>query len=178
MTDAHKKILDKLLDSYSVYFDVERVEDNPLPLAATGYFYSRSEKYVLVKSAQLWAAESYEYLYIFEMPSLDLDTYLKCKQYALDEGMKRIKPHREHMYSFITTLFICDEITGEAKKALKKSYIHKSFRFSLHGWMEFHADAILPGERKVYSNWDGRATAKFIKKYILKNHKNKRSVVQ
>lgn len=179
MTDAHKEILDKLLDSYSVYFDVERIaEENPYSLAATGYFFSRSEKYVLVKSAQLWAAESYEYLYIFDVSTLDADTYMRCRQYALEEGMKRISPHKEHMYSFITAIFICDEATAEAQKILKKTYLHKSFKFSLHGWMEFHTDAIVPGERKVYSNWDGRSTAKFIRKYIFQNYKNKRSVVQ
>lgn len=179
MTDTHKEILDRLLDSYSVYFDVERIEEgHPHSLAATGYFFSRSEKYVLVKSAQLWAAESYEYLYIFDVPTLDLSAYESCRAYALEEGMKRISPHKEHMYSFITAFFICDEVTAEAKNALQKTYIHKSFKFSLHGWMEFHADAIVPGERKVYSNWDGQSSAKFIRKYIFKNYKNKRSVVQ
>lgn len=175
--EAHKEILDKLLDSYSVYFDVERMEEeHPYSLAATGYFYSRSEKYVLVKSAQLWAAESYEYLYIFSVPKLDTETYDRCRQFAYEDGMKRIKPHKEHMYSFITAIFLTDEMDEKTKKAVKRTYIHKSFKLSLHGWMEFHADVIIPGEKKVYSNWDGRSTAKFIRKYIFKSYK--RSVVQ
>ena len=174
--DTHRDILDKLMDSYSVYFDIERIEEeHPCSLAATAAFYSRSEKYVLVKSAQLWAAESYEYVYFFSVPKLDLDTWNRCKEYALEEGGRQIRPHKEHMYTFVTALILADEITEDAKKAMQKTYIHKSFKFSLHGWMEFHADVIVPGEKHVYSNWDGRATAKFIRKYIFKN---KRSVVK
>lgn len=177
MNERHKEILDELLNAYSGYFDVERaVEGRTDFLAATGYFCSRSEKYVLVKSAKLWAAESYEYLYIFDVEKLDLDTYTRCRKYALEEGMRRIMPHKEHMYSYITAIFLIDEIEDKVKRGVKKTYIHKSFKFSLYGWMEFHAEVIVPGENSVYSNWDGRSTAKFIRKYILKNNK-KRSVV-
>ena len=171
--DAHEEILGRLLDSYSAYFDVERVEDADSLLAATGYFCSRSEKYVLVKSAQLWAAESYEYLYLFSIPTLDRDVWERCKKYAMDAGMARIEPHKDHMYSFITAVILADHVTQDAIKAVKKTYFHKSFKFSLHGWMEFHADVIIPGEKVVYSNWDGRSTAKFIRKYIFNQ---KRSV--
>lgn len=169
--ETHEEILDRLLDSYSAYFDVEKVDEADSSLAATGYFYSRSEKYVLVKSAQLWAAESYEYLYIFSVPTLDMDAWERCRGYAMEKGMARIEPHREHMYSFVTAIILADHVTEDAARAVKRNYFHKSFKFSLHGWMEFHADVIIPGEKLVYSNWDGRSTAKFIRKYIFKPKK-------
>ena len=42
--------IDKLCESYSVYFDVERFEENEDLLAATCFLYVHSEKYVLVKN--------------------------------------------------------------------------------------------------------------------------------
>lgn len=174
-SEAQNQILEKLRKSYSVYFDIETAEEKteavPDELALTGYFYSRSEKYVLVKSAQLWAADSYEYLYIFTVPELNAELFEACREYAFSDGYKKIQPGKEHMYSYITALFLCDTTTMEGRKALKKCRIYKSFKFSLHGWMEFHAVALDLSEQKVLCNRSGRPTAKFIRKYILNSKK-------
>ncbi|MGN1018306.1 MAG: hypothetical protein ACI4PB_05790, partial [Oscillospiraceae bacterium] len=62
--------VDKLCDSYSAYFDVERFDEEDTELAATCFLYVHSEKYVLVKAAKLWEADSNEYVYIFSVPHL------------------------------------------------------------------------------------------------------------
>ena len=69
--------IDKLCESYSVYFDVERFEENEDLLAATCFLYVHSEKYVLVKAAKLWEADSNEYVYIFNVPHLTKDIFTK-----------------------------------------------------------------------------------------------------
>ena len=100
--------IDKLCESYSVYFDVERFEENEDLLAATAFLYVHSEKYVLVKAAKLWEADSNEYVYIFNVPHLTKEIFTKCRDYAHKDGMSRIEPKPGHMCSYITALFICD----------------------------------------------------------------------
>lgn len=99
--------IDKLCESYSVYFDVERFEENEDLLAATCFLYVHSEKYVLVKAAKLWEADSNEYVYIFNVPHLTKDVFTKCRDYAHKDGMK---PHRaqarDTLCRIITALFI------------------------------------------------------------------------
>ena len=73
--------VDKLCDSYSAYFDVERFDEEDTELAATCFLYVHSEKYVLVKAAKLWEADSNEYVYIFSVPHLTKDTH------EIDYGM-------------------------------------------------------------------------------------------
>ena len=100
--------IDKLCDSYSAYFDVERFNDDDAELAATCFLYVHSEKYVLVKAAKLWEADSNEYVYIFSVPHLTKEIFIRCRDYAYNEGMSHIEPKAGHMCSYITALFICD----------------------------------------------------------------------
>lgn len=175
MTETRSEVLERLLRAYAQCYDIERTEEeNAYYLAATAYFCSRSEKYVLVKSAQLWAAESYEYMYLFSVPKLTREIFEKGRDYAYQDGMSKIKPHSEHMYTYITALFLCEEADDDAVRELKKCHIYKSFKFSLHGWMEFHTAALELGKERVWHNRSGRDAAKFIRKYILKPKVKKR----
>ena len=56
--------------------------------------------------------------------------------------MQRVKPGPGHMASYITPVFICDTCDEDARKALKKCRIYKSFHFSLHGWMDHHTAVV------------------------------------
>ena len=132
-----------------------------------------SEKYVLVKKAKLWDADSNEYVYIFVMPELTKELYETCKNYAYEEGMKLIDPKPGHMYSYITPVFICDTCTPEAEKALKRCRIYKSFHFSWYGWMNVHTAAVVCKEGRVFTNRMGRGNAKFMKN-ILSSCKEKK----
>ncbi|MDO5425216.1 MAG: hypothetical protein Q4F41_15960 [Eubacteriales bacterium] len=166
---TREAVLNRLLDSYQAYFDIEKQdtgEKDGLPLAAHCRFYVHSEKYVLVKKAKLWEADSNEYVYIFSMPHLSLELYNRCRDYAYEEGMKLVDPKPGHMYSYITAVFLCDTCAPEAKKALKKCRIYKSFHFSLYGWMDFHTALLTLDERTAFTNHSGRANAKFMKKIL------------
>lgn len=58
------EFFERLLLSYSDYFDIIRdTSYKDLSVAAEAAFHSFSEKYVLVKKAQLWAAEAHEYVF-------------------------------------------------------------------------------------------------------------------
>ena len=165
---TRSEAIDKLCESYSAYFDIERFDDGAGELAATCFLYVHSEKYVLVKAAKLWEYDSNEYVYIFSVPQLTKDVFEKCRDYAYTDGMGHIEPKPGHMCSYITALFICDACDKDAVKALKKTSIYKSFRFSYYGWMDFHTGVIELGTGMTAANGSGRSTAQLLKKTLLK----------
>lgn len=174
-------IVDRILKSYEVYYDVSKCENESLPLVATCEFHVHNEKYVLSKKAQLWTTDANEYVYIFKIDTLTKDTFIKCKDYAYEEGMKLVEPKPGHMYSYITTIFICDDCDGETETHMKKCKISKNFKFSFHGWMDFHIACINTSEDKIFSNKSGKVTSKFLeelfydKKSLLKKLKKEYS---
>lgn len=161
--------VDRLCDSYSMYFDIERFEDHEAELAATCFLHVHSEKYVLVKKAKLWEADSNEYVYIFSVPHLTKELFQKCRDYAHREGMSHIEPKEGHMCSYITALFITDACDKDAARALKSTRIYKSFRLSYWGWMDFHTGVIELPTGMIAANGSGRSTAQLLKKTLLKN---------
>ena len=163
-TTEREAVLEKLLNGYREYFDIDRFEDGEhdgVPLAAQCRFYVHSEKYVLLKKAKLWEANSSEFIYLFSVPELTEEIFAACRDYAYREGMKLVDPKEGHMYSYITPIFVADSCTPEARKALTSCRIYKSFLFSFHGWMEFHTGLLLPGTGEVYTNRAGKANKKF-----------------
>lgn len=81
----------RLLNAYTAYYDVERVEGQE-PLVATAFFHVHGVKYVLVKRAQLWAADNNEFVYFFSCPHLTVERYEQCLQLAYDRGSQLIHP--------------------------------------------------------------------------------------
>lgn len=166
---SREELLERLIRSYEAYFDIETYGDagkDGMPLAAHCRFSVHSSKYVLVKKAQLWAADCYEYVYIFSVPQMDKELYEKCRDYAYEEGMKLIEPKPDHMYSYITAIFLCDTCTPQAEKALRKCRIYKSFHFSLYGWMDFHTALLICSENRFRTNSSGRGNAKLMKSIL------------
>lgn len=167
-----EEFLDKLLKSYEVYYDVEKSDSmTDVPLVAKCSFFVHSEKYVLIKKAKLWSADSNEYVYIFSTEHLTKNIYEKCRDYAYEKGMALIKPGPEHMYTYITTIFSCDTCDTDAKKALKRCRLHKNFHFSLYGWMDFHtalvvSDSTNTNKDCIVTNMSGHDNAKFLKRII------------
>lgn len=171
---TREEALERMLQGYEAYFDVERFfsPEDDIPLVAECRFYVHSEKYVLVKKAKLWDADSNEYVYIFSVPELTHEIFTRCKDYAYADGMKKIEPKPGHMYSYITPVFICDTCTPEAEKALKRCKVYKSFHFSWYGWMNLHTAAVILSDSRVITNKMGRGNAKFMNNIINKKQED------
>lgn len=150
-----------LLQSYEAYFDITPVDDGT-PLAAFCAFHSLSEKYVLTKKAKLWAAENNEYLYLFSLPELTMDSLAWCRDHALEQGMAQIHPHAEHMCSVITAVILCDKAQPDALELLERYKKSVSFKLSLHGWMEYRIAAVDLSTGEVFANRKGKETKKSI----------------
>lgn len=154
-----------LLNSYETYYDIARVDDGS-PLVATCDFHSTSERYVLVKRAKLWAAETNEYVFLFHVSELDMDSLAVCRDLALEQGMEKIHPHSEHMYSHITAILLCNCAQPDALELLERYKKSVSFKLSLHGWMEYRIAAVDLSTAEVFTNRKGKDLKKSLGKVI------------
>lgn len=133
-------------------------------LSAVCEYYEQGEKYFLFHSAQLWSTAQEEFIFLFKVPCLTLAVFRELSEYAYEVGMDMAHIGPGHMYTYISPLFICDSIDEEARKALEKCHRYKSFRFSFHGWMEFHAGALELTGGHFYFNRAGRCMEKGLRK--------------
>ena len=132
-----KERLDVLLEAYTRHYDIERdvtVEGGTFPATAT--YYMRDENYAFSKKIVISALEQHEYLYFYLADHLDAETLQKQIDLSMKAGMARVKPHKEHMCSYVTLVILADTIDPEAQELIQKTRFHKSFRLSLQGWME------------------------------------------
>ena len=73
--------LQKLLPSYESYFDIQHnVTIGSRQYPALAQFHSRSEKYILVRSAKIWATEMNEYAYFAFADTPTTKEYLSLKK--------------------------------------------------------------------------------------------------
>ena len=158
------QVLDTLLEKYRNWYDIELTGEEPL--AAKCQFHEHGTGFLLIRKAEMWSANTNEYLYIFTGDHLNMQFFDDCLAQARALGEPQIKPDNEHMSSYITALFICDTADDDALKAIKRCRIRKSFHFSLNGWMEIHTAAVAFGGDTIVSNGDGRRTAEFLKNVL------------
>ena len=161
------KLLEKLRESYEYYYDIEDGNaDSGLPLLYTATFHVRSEGYVLIKKAKIWAAETNEYAYIFSVPVLDADTASRCMDFALEDGLPKIKPDPEHRESYIIALFVADVIEDEAAKIIRSRKFYKSFKLGLWGWSALRTAAVGLEKELIATNKAGSNLVSFFRKLL------------
>lgn len=173
MQYTRETAISKLLESYKAYFNITLFEEEQKPLTAICEFFEHSEKFVLSRKAQLWASEAEEFIYLFDVEKLTLENYEKCRDYAREDGMKRAHIGPGHMYTYITPIFVCDTCDADAKKALKKCRIYQSFRFSLHGWMDFHTAVFEVKTNNISTNRSGKCVEKILKNVLFQKKRRR-----
>lgn len=77
------------------------------------------------------------------------------------------------MYTYITPMFVCDTCDEEAKRAVKKCRIYKSFQFSLHGWMDYHAAVFETSTSSIFTNRSGRCVEKVLKNVLFQKKRRR-----
>ena len=164
-----QEILSKLLEVYSHQYniDADGSENGMGHYPATATYFLRDENYLITKKHVLNAVENYDYMYFLLADHLDAETLRKEIDFSFEEGMKRIKPHKEHMSSFVSLVIIADSIDDDAKKLLKRIKRRKYFRLALHGWMEYHIAAIETCTQSVLSNPAGRDKRKTLEQNFV-----------
>ena len=127
-----------------------------LPLQAACQHHTRSEKYVLSKKAKLWAVEVNDYLYLFSVPKLEKEQAEACILFSIEDALPRVKPHNEHMYSFITAVFLADAADKDALKFIRWRKFNKSYKFGFYGSSPLKTAALDIEREKVVTNNMGR----------------------
>ncbi len=163
MSQFSEQVLEGLKKAYAAYFDIEEIDDGTTLKARCGY-HMRDSQYVLVKKAELWAAETHEYLYLWDAGHLDLDGVEEIFRRTLDDGEPRVKPHAQHMYTYLTAVALYDSADPDALNRLKKLKKRREFKLSLHGWMEFRIAAVDLSTGEITVNRAGKTLVKDLKR--------------
>lgn len=153
--------LEKLLNAYSHHYDIARdvsVEGGSFPAAA--FYFLRDEHYLVRRDKKFYAIEQYDYTYFYLTENLDAGTLEAQIELSRRAGLGQIKPHKEHMCSYVTLVILADAIAPEAVKRIKRTRFRKNFLFSFHGWMEYRIAAMDCSAARFYSNGDGREVRK------------------
>lgn len=117
------------------------------PLQAHAAFHQRGEGYILSKRATLWAAESHEHLFVYILPHLDMSRWRAIHEDGLTRGRGQIRPHDEHMVSYVSLLVLCRTLDAEVAHAVRRTRYSKSFWWGLRGWMRLRACVVAVPER-------------------------------
>ena len=153
--------LERLLNAYSHHYDIERdVVIDGVSFPAMAIYYLRDENYLITKKHVLNAVENHEYVYFYLTDHLDAETLKNKIDFTRNDGLGRIKPHKEHMSSMVTMVILADTIDPEAKALLKKTRFRKNYRLALHGWMEYQIAAMEISTNSFLSNPAGKNAKK------------------
>lgn len=154
-----------LEDSYSAYYNIYPNDGmTELPLVFRADYFSRNERYFLMKSNKIWGNETNEYCYLFSAPVFDAAMVDKCVDYALADALPRVKPHKEHQYTNVKTVFVTDGFDKETIKAVRKRKFSKSYNFSLYGYSTLLTAAVDLAKEDAFTNPAGQDQRKFFKK--------------
>ncbi|MDO4312529.1 MAG: hypothetical protein Q4C52_05545 [Eubacteriales bacterium] len=154
------ELLEQLLDSYQSSYDIAKPFDiNGDVYDAYASFNVTSAKYVLIKKAELWRANCFEHTffrYLDNLSSKDLETFHRhVVEYIEPELVRGGKscPDKDHMYTFMTGIFICENgVPEDVKKQFKKYHFVKNYRFSIRGYSEVRLLVFDLKNRKIFGN--------------------------
>ena len=160
MDNIRNAAIERLLSGYRRYYNVTRFDGGPNPppeefkgiceagkltppamsgdscFVALCEYYEKAEQYFLFRTNELWSTHQEEFIFLFSVNNLTKE------------------------------LFECETAEPEAVKALEKCKIYKSFKFSFHGWMDFHAACFEASERKLHFNHSGLCMKKNLEKIL------------
>ncbi len=158
MDPETKGLVDRLLQSYSTYYDVETCEEGDL--VARACFHARGEKYLLTRSVNLWSVEDNEYVFFYAGDHLDPEGLDRAIRMSSETGLSMIKPNTEHRSSMITTVLIYTTLDKCCAKSIKTYREHRNFGFMLRGWMDHRVVALETSTSTISSNRAGRDVAR------------------
>lgn len=153
--------LERLLNAYSRHYDIARdvqTEGGFFPAAAV--FYLRDEHYLVRRDKRLYAVEQHDYTYFHLAQTLDAEALQTQIDRSLQAGQAEVKPHREHLCSYVTLVVLAETMTPEARKLLKRTRFRKNFRFAFHGFMEYRAAVVELSTGRIDSSPAGREVRK------------------
>lgn len=162
------KYLDRLLLKYSNTFNIYK----PYSLggrifSAYGHFFSHNEKYVLVKEANMWSADSNEHIIFWEEEEITEEHIKEAEELIRNEmelqlvrkGQKL--PEKNHMSSLLTIILLGEkQLSKGTVKCIKKFRFDKGYSFNMRGYARGRIVAVTMVDRNVTLSPDLRGSKK------------------
>ena len=164
MAIAREVFLKILEDSFSAYYDIFPQKHDELPLAFRCDYKKLDKKYWLTKSIPIWSNETGEFAYVFAAESFDPDLADRCITWALEDGLPRVKPHKEHQHTDVKVILIADRFDEATRKLVQEKYFSKSYHFSLWGFTNLLTAAVDLSREKAFPNKAGYSLEKYFSK--------------
>jgi hypothetical protein len=163
--------LDRLLSKFGSSFDIYipyKIKGIEYP--AYAYHYTHQEKYVLVKEANMWSADSYEYVLFVETEVIDEAVIEKAKDiienYFEPELVRKGEkyPAKNHMYSYLTVVIIGNHYSdSKLASKVKRYHFDKGYMFSIRGYSAGRMIAVTMDDEKVTTNGAASKSKKVFK---------------
>ena len=164
MAISREVFLEVLKDSYSAYYSIVQNIETELPLAFRADYVARDERYWLTKSVKIWGNEKNEFAYVFSAPGFDPALIRRCVDWAWEDGIPRVRPHKEHQCTNVKVIFVADSLNEETKKTVKKQSRTKNYRFGLHGFSNLLTGAVALSDSGVATNREGHELSTYFRK--------------
>ncbi|MCM1173971.1 MAG: hypothetical protein NC341_02850 [Blautia sp.] len=160
--------LDKLLEKYSSAFDIYQpyvIHGKEYP--AYGYFFSHTEKYVLVREANMWSSDCYEHILFMETDAVT-DALLKEAYEIVKDYMEPVlvrkggdMPDPNHMYSYLTIAILSQKaVSAPMRRAVRRFRFEKGYKFNMRGFSQAHIVCASMEDKAVITNFTGRGSKK------------------
>jgi len=65
LPETREAVISQMLKSYAGYYNITQYKEEQSQLVARCDFFEHAQKYVISRKAELWSADSEEFLYIF-----------------------------------------------------------------------------------------------------------------
>ena len=104
----------------------------------------------------------------FSAPSFDAETVNRCVDFALEHGLAKVVPHKQHHYSNVIAVFVADQMPREIRKIVEKRRFSKSYKLSFYGFSLLKTGYVDLSCEEYGSNAEGHDLTKFFKKLFPK----------
>jgi hypothetical protein len=130
----------------------------------TAVFNQRSARYMVMKSAEIFAFKNNEYIFYKRLDGkLNNELLEKFDNFLNEHFHEIVQVDKEHMSSVITFIICSDETPDDVIiKKIKKFKFYKSFSFGLKGWVNAKLIFINPNNESVIVNKFAKGTEKIL----------------
>lgn len=161
-----EKVFDNFMDSYSVYYNINRDEVTD-GFDAEAVFDSKSEQYFLIKAAKVADIHTAEYVYFKKTDKLSDNDLKLLDEKAWNEGISHVKPGPDHKNTDVVLIIFADSIDDDTKECIKKLKHSKNYNHALYGYSNYRLIVIGLNEGIVYFNKQARILTESVGNIII-----------
>ncbi len=176
-----KVYLDRLLAKFGNSFNIYMpYQISGIEYPAYAYYHNHEEKYVLVREANMWTRDSYEHVLFIDTDVIDEALIERAKgiisgyfePLLVRKGEKY--PAKNHMFSYLTVIFIGDHFSDSKLASKVKRYRYdKGYMFSVRGFSAGRMMAVTMEDEVVITNSAARQSKKVLKEVFKEVRANK-----